>query len=151
MHFTAHFFTAFYQKEAKRQGMKVQVKPALKNINVCHHCRQAFLGIFLTTGLFLESSIHKTYNTRGCFSKSISLILVLTYQKISQYSRSGLTVLWEWPQGITPSLFLSNTHGFISIIFVAFSLRKCSHHRKKCFDLWSLDYWKMHFQVKKLL
>ena len=51
MHFTAHFFTAFYQKESKLQGMKVQVKPALKNINVCHHCRQAFLGIFLATGV----------------------------------------------------------------------------------------------------
>ena len=129
MYFTAHVFTVFYQKESKLQGMKVQVKPALKN-----HCvsplQTGFSWNLPGDRCFLESSSHKTYNIRGCFSKSVSLILVLTYQKISQYPRSGLTVLWDWPQGITPSLFLSNTHGFISIIFVAFSLRKCSHHRK---------------------
>ena len=39
-------------------------------------------------------------------------------------TKNDITVLWDWIQGITPSLFLSNAHGFISIIFVAFSLNK---------------------------
>ena len=39
-------------------------------------------------------------------------------------TKNDITVLWDWTQGITPSLFLSNAHGFISIIFVAFSLNK---------------------------